>query len=281
MTRLIEAWISDIENDIEKYELDLKEKLGYGLLSIAAYSAEISEELLREKSKHEKVFIIQVTSGLGVIGHFAESVRAIIAGLGFDAYVTNKNDIAGLYEAALRGGDIVFLADDNEFIALNIKTGNAVNNDLATAKGFFGAFCILYDKLNGEMGNQTCDNQLLKLVLVGFGTVGSIIAELLEENGFEFDLLEKSFKKKDEAKNKGINLLESESDLVNYDIIFDASCEGGFINKEMIKDGAWFIGPGVPISLDNETAETMKDRIVHDYLPIGVATMLAMANKMY
>jgi hypothetical protein len=75
---------------------------------------------------------------------------------------------------------------------------------------------------------------------------------------------------------KTINSLD---ELINFDLIFDASSQGDFIQKGMLKKGAWFIGPGVPISLSSDAILESQERIIHDYLPIGVSTMLTMAYK--
>ena len=45
----------------------------------------------------------------------------------------------------------------------------------------------------------------------------------------------------------------------------------------MLTPDALIAAPGIPLGLDDETAELFKNQLVHDMLDIGTATMLAMA----
>ena len=270
MTRLISEWISNIEREIDQYDEILKTRLGKGLLELACIASDVTENTLKEKATSDIVYVVPITSGLGEIGHFAESVRAIISKLGFSTKISKKTDVAGFYEAVQNGANLIFMADDNEFIAFSMKRNIAVNNDEATARGFFAAYNEIYKKLGHDQ---------IKTALVGAGKIGSLIIESLIKNKIDFTVLEKNLKIKESLIKKGIKQINEPLDLIDFDIIIDASSEGFFIKSEMLKEGVWIVGPGVPLALDNEAFANNKDRIIHDYLPIGTATMLAMAYK--
>ena len=48
---------------------------------------------------HEKVGIVPITSGNGIIGNFSASLHAITKYFGFESFVTDMPDVSGYYEA--------------------------------------------------------------------------------------------------------------------------------------------------------------------------------------
>ena len=76
-------------------------------------------ELLRDAP----VAALPISAGQGFISRFSESVASICRHVGCDAWVTPHPDVAGLAEAAEAGARLVFAADEERFIALNITTG--------------------------------------------------------------------------------------------------------------------------------------------------------------
>jgi pyrrolysine biosynthesis protein PylD len=270
MTRLKSDWISDIQNNIDRYDIELKAKLGFGLMELACLAVDLQKEELESKMKTDKIYIIPITSGQGEIGHFAESIKAIIDKMGFNSTITKATDVAGYYEAIIDGANVIFMADDNEFIAMNLKSGIIINNNEATAKGFFAAFRTIYEKIPKEAR---------KVALLGAGKVGSIVLKLMAESNIDISVLEIDSDIKRSLQEKKYKIIENLEELINYDLIFDASSQGDFIQKRMLKNGVWFIGPGVPISLSSDAILENQERIIHDYLPIGVSTMLTMAYK--
>jgi pyrrolysine biosynthesis protein PylD len=270
MTRLKSDWISDIKSDMDRYDLELKSKLGFGLMELACIAGGLSKEELKSKIRTDKIYIIPITSGQGEIGYFADSIKAIIDKLGFNTHITKATDVAGYYEAIIDGADIIFMADDNEFISMNLKSGAIVNNDEATAKGFFAAFKTIYER---------CPSNASKIALIGAGKVGSIVLKLMAENNIDISVLDIDPQIKSWLSKNNYKTIDSLDELINFDLIFDASSKGDFIKKGMLKKGVWFIGPGVPISLSDEAVLENQERIIHDYLPIGVSTMLTMAYK--
>jgi pyrrolysine biosynthesis protein PylD len=73
------------------------------------------------------------------------------------------------------------------------------------------------------------------------------------------------------------NLAEA---LPRYTILLDASPAAEIIQAEHIKPDTVIAACGIPLGLSNEAYSMVKERLVHDPLQIGVATMLAMAVKL-
>ena len=58
MTRLITEWISGIEQGIQAYNDELKQKLGMDLAGLAARTCGISDDVFREKIKKHTTAVI-------------------------------------------------------------------------------------------------------------------------------------------------------------------------------------------------------------------------------
>lgn len=83
-----------------------------------------------------KVVVVPITSGLGVISGFSESVNSIVGRLGMDSRFTTKTDVAGFSEGVESGADIIMMADDNRFIAYNTRVNRFIDNWTGTALGY-------------------------------------------------------------------------------------------------------------------------------------------------
>ncbi len=269
MTRLIEDWIKDIRDDIEKYEEKLVEKTGLNFLSLASNASNIPIDDLLASIKENKIGVIPITSGKGIIGSFASSVEAVLRFMGFDAFVTVDTDVAGMYEAHQRGATIIFLADDKKFIAINLKKNIFVDNDLATAAGFVSA-------MEGAAGGNLKDMEIL---LIGCGKVGKEIVNELQRKNADIVVHDKNKSVLEEMERKGFRVLKDSNHIKKYRWIMDATSTGNWLKKDMLHPAVFIATPGVPISLDFEAYKHYKDRVLHDYLPIGVAVMAAMACK--
>ena len=67
--------------------------------------------------------------------------------------------------------------------------------------------------------------------------------------------------------------------LPRYTILLDASPAAEIIQAEHIRPDTVIAACGIPLGLSNEAYSIVRERLVHDPLQIGVATMLAMAVK--
>jgi pyrrolysine biosynthesis protein PylD len=92
----------------------------------------ICEALYGTSSFSEKVGIVPITSGNGVIGNFSSSLQAITQYFGFESFVTDMPDVTGYYEAVRNGAEIILMADDSTFLAHNLKNGKIANNQPCT-----------------------------------------------------------------------------------------------------------------------------------------------------
>ena len=111
MTRLVEDWIKDIDVTIKEYESDLRSKTGFDFVTLASAASGVDRESIELAAQNDRVGVIPITAGQGIIGCFAESVAAILKCMNFDAFVTDDSDVAGIYEAHQKCAKIIFLAD--------------------------------------------------------------------------------------------------------------------------------------------------------------------------
>jgi pyrrolysine biosynthesis protein PylD len=66
-----------------------------------------------------------------------------------------------------------------------------------------------------------------------------------------------------------------EEALRRHSIFFDASPAADIIRSEHIQPQTLIAAPGIPLGCTTEAYGLVKDRLIHDPLQIGVATMLA------
>lgn len=207
------------------------------------------------------VGVVPITSGMGVITRFSESVADICRALGMDAFVTSGCDVTGLAEALAKDANIVFLADDYEFIAYNTKARKYSNNSFCTAAGYVAA---LNGASKGLMGKT--------VLVLGAGRVGSRAAGLLLARGANVVVADIDREKADKVarSNPGITVADNiELAISSHDVIFNAS--PAHIDSRNIRKGAIISSPGVPHTFDDEAYS--KATIIHDPLDIGVSVM--------
>lgn len=261
MTRLITEWILDMEEGCQRRDLELKEKTGLSLLELAAKAAGRETSALRRLSGDVLVAAVPVTAGLGVIGQFAQSVAAIIRTAGFICMVTEKSDVDGIYEAYQADADLILIADDDRFLAINTKAKKTGENNLATAAGYVAALEAMMNKRGIEIKDAP-------VLVLGYGPVGRFAEEILRTKGARVTVFDK-----DPFQGKP----NRPQDIVHFPYIIEATPQSAWIHKDMLAPDALIAAPGIPLGLDAEAAELFKNQLVHDMLDIGTATMLAMA----
>lgn len=271
MTRLITEWISDMEDTACNWNEQLKEMTGLGYIELAAQVSGHSVEEILEAADTMKVAAVPITSGLGVIGNFAESVAAITRAMGFDSFVTETADVNGLYEARVKDADIVFMADDDRYIALNLNKGKIGDNNIATAAGYAE---ILVNMAGGLEGSP--------VAVLGYGIIGQLLADNLAKAGAAVGVYDKDESKREAVENAGLKWLIGE-DLRDYHYIADATNEGGWLTLGDLtaadddSNDVLIAAPGIPLSLNEEAAGALRGRYVHDMLEIGTAAMIGFA----
>ena len=188
-----------------------------------------------------------------------------------DAFVPSSPDAKGFAEVVERKAEIVFMADDDRFIAVHLKSGNLSDNSKATGKGYVAALDYLTGGLNGR-----------DVLILGAGPVGRSAAFTVLDFGGNLYVYDKDLKvseklAQDILSQSGhyVHLEEGlDSAIKSHRAIVDACPEGGFITPDQLYSDSCIAAPGVPIGVHSEALSKISPRLVHDPLQLGVATML-------
>ena len=276
MTRLASDDVKSIPAQLSKYDSDLAAKTGYSLRGIACLAADIPEKDIRDRLKTALIGVIPITGGEGLIAGFCDAVAGIASHMGCKTFTTRATDVAGLAEAFEKKADIVMLADDHRFIALHVASRRSVDNDIATGKGFAVGLGLMAGDLNKK-----------NALVIGCGPVGRSAAEKLVAMGARvsvYDInsdrsidLAEALKQSSNATIAVINDIEPA--LKSHKFIVDASPAVDIIQARHVTSDTYISAPGVPIGLDKEARLKIDNRLLHDPLQIGVATMVISAFK--
>ncbi len=265
MTRLREADIAAVGTGLAAYNETLRRCLGKDLAELAASSlGRNPEEFAAWRSL--PVGVVPVTCGQGVIGGFADAVQAIIAFLGFRAFVTVQSDVGGLAEAVRRGAQVVFLADDDHFVAIHLANGKVVDNAEATGRGYAAALAWLAAGLAGK-----------KVLVIGAGPVGAGAAAYLTGQGAQVWIF-------DSNRERAVQLCRTlpgtgvaddlAAALAACRLVVEATPAADVIACQYITGNMLVAAPGVPLGISPSGITQLSGRLIHDCLEIGVATML-------
>jgi pyrrolysine biosynthesis protein PylD len=278
VTRLATDDVKSISAELSEYEAELTAKTGYSLRGVACLAAGVQEDEIKYRLQNTLVGVIPINAGEGVIAGFCDAVAGIVSHLGCKTFITRASDVAGLAEANDKKADIIMLADDNQFIALQTATGQLIENAAATGKGFVTGIHLMAGDLNKK-----------NVLVIGCGPVGqSATQELLAMQACVsiYDInparsIELSeVLKKTCAANVEI-LKDLNRALQSHKFIIDASPAEDIIQVRHITADTYISAPGVPIGLDHEARLKIGDRLLHDPLQIGVATMVISAFKFH
>jgi pyrrolysine biosynthesis protein PylD len=274
MTRLKEADVRPIAGNLAAYDAHLKRMTGATLRQIACKAAGVHEELIVGALDQIRIAAVPISSGLGVIGGFSSTVAAIVHHLGFEAGVTRSCDVAGIVEGSEGGAQILMLADDHRFVAITPGQKGVVDNTPATALGFVAGLELMKGGLFGE-----------SVLMLGCGPLGVAAAKALLGCGAKVALCDTE---KGRAAAALGELGSGASDRIwtdatpltalrRFEVLFDATNEGSFIEAAQLTPHSMVAAPGVPCGLTPEAVDAHRDRILHDTLEIGTATMVVQA----
>ncbi|EHQ88768.1 3-methylornithyl-N6-L-lysine dehydrogenase PylD [Desulfosporosinus youngiae] len=269
MTRLKEKDVNQITAALGDYNEELVRTTGCSLNEIAALAS--GKEIDCPDKQNPLVAVIPMTCGQGIIEGFVESVAGIIAYLGFQAVVTKNSDAGGVAEAVKKGADILFMADDDQFVAINIRTGKVSDNGEATGKGYVTGLECMCHGLEGK-----------KVLLLGAGPVGSSAALALVRKGAVVSVFDINIAASQrlsgviEGLGFSVNIVtDLESSLAGHQIFVDACPAEKVIDSRYITKDTMIAAPGIPLGVQAEgLKQRLTDRLLHDPLQIGVATML-------
>ena len=274
MTRLEDRDIDHIARHLDEYDAHLKRMTGASLRQIACMAAGVDEALLVDLVDRVRIAAVPVSSGLGVIGGFCGAVAAIVSRLGFETFVTESCDIAGIAEGFEKGADILMLADDDRFVALTAGRKHVVDNTLATARGFVAGLELMSGGVAGA-----------SVLVLGCGPVGVAAAKALIDGGADVALCDIDHKRALAALREigqyasGQSRAEEDPQTAveHYELIFDATNAGDFIEPSHLSPHTMVAAPGMPCGLTPEAMAIHGDRVLHDVLEIGTATMAVQA----
>jgi pyrrolysine biosynthesis protein PylD len=276
MTRLKSSDITDISNQLELYDECLREKTGHTLCEISCRAVGVTPSSFENRAKSTKVWVIPLDVGQGLIEGFAEAVRQIVVYMGGQGFTSKQTGVAGMAEAFKQHADIIMMADDDTFLAVNRHTSCVVDNATMTARGFVTATELMIGSLSG-----------ISVLVIGCGRVGSTAAAVFVESGANVALFDIDADRSREL-SRTINrryarriTVENElpEDFKNYTVLFDASPAENVIREYQINSGTYVSAPGVPLGVDHRAQQKLGNRLLHDPLQFGVATMVVKAVK--
>ncbi len=268
MTRLTENLIAGIDRNMAAYDSELLQMTGSNLIQIAARAAGMTEEAADICFKSQSAAVVPITAGAGAIEGFTLAVHSILDYLGCPSFITENPDVGGLAEAIEKGANIVFLADDSRYVAINLNYRIIIDNDWATGWGYAFGLDFLAGGLEGH-----------EVLLIGAGKVGRNALCALSHLGAKVGIFDI-----DHTKSRSLALqykMSFEKDLSmalnRYTLIFDASPAHDIILPEHIKPETAVAACGIPLGLSKEAKTLAHGRFIHDPLELGTATMLTMA----
>lgn len=267
---LTEKDVTQLPGRLAAYEAELVKKTGLSLREIAIRSMEVSEEALTAAIASHTVAVVPITAGGGVVENFSEAVRGILAYLDVNVFKTRESDVAGVAEGVERGADIVFFADDNRFVALNLPLRRVTDNAEATARGYVTAL----EAMAGGLSQREV------LVVGGAGQVGWNAVLALKSKGAKVAACDIDQRRMDSLAKRHEVIVERnlEEAVSRYTVFFDASPAADIIGAKYIKQETLVAAPGMPLGLTDEAYSLVKQRLIHDVLEIGVAAMFVHAS---
>lgn len=272
MTRLKTNDITDIAANLDAYDTRLLSQTGRTLKGIACLTAGVGEGRLLKLQDRISVGVIPLSCGQGIISDFSETVASIIKHLGFSAFVAAASDVEAMVDACRREADILFMADERRFVAIDLQSRSVVDNADMTGRGFTTGLALMAGGLMGK-----------NVFVIGCGEVGRAATESLLSLGADvavYDVDTSSTRALARQTGNTIKIEPSlDAALMHYDLLFDASPVVDIIGAEHIDEKTFVAAPGMPCGTTAAATEKLNRRLLHDPLRIGVACMLANAVK--
>lgn len=254
MSRLLPHEIEHICGGVADYDRLFQKQTGKTMNDLCRELFGIAESAIRLKTA-----VVPITSGLGTIERFSQSVCAILRHIGADAFVTEKTDVFGFQEAYLNNADIIFAADDNAYVAFSTQHKTCSDNGFATGVSFAAA-----------LDNVISCRDKTVLVL-GAGPVGSAGCRYLAEHGAMVKVFDPVYEKSEKLCGGNIEVLHKSPELKQYRYVLDATPVGNWITEESICENAVYSAPGMPLSLTESAAK--KITLIHNPLELGTVAM--------
>jgi len=264
MTRLSHHDVAGIAGRMRTLDASLLAATGATLRELAVRSPEADPgEVLFEGLA---VATVPISAGRGQIAGFSEAVGGVCRHLGAAAFVTGQRDVAGIAEAAERGAEVVFVADDDRFVALDLRSGRCADNSVCTGTVYATALALAAAPLAGR------DVLVVGLGPVGLGAAARLIAWGAEVIGVDTA----PARAEAAARSLPLRLTSStEEALPGCELVLDASPAPAFIDTDWVRSGSFVAAPGMPLGVSDRAREALGVRLIHEPLALGVAAMLA------
>ncbi|MFP4655171.1 MAG: 3-methylornithyl-N6-L-lysine dehydrogenase PylD [Methanohalobium sp.] len=224
---------------------------------------DICESVYNTKLGSEKIGIIPITAGNGIIGNFAESLFTITNYLELDGFITEHTDVAGYYEAIKQYADILLMADDYLFIAHNLKNGKIATNHVCTG--------VIY----AEIASRCNYADTKDILVIGLGKVGYAGASHLIKKGFNVYAYDPDKMALEKAVSElGVRPYDIYNNGKRFCMVFEATPNENTITEDMISERCLVSTPGIPCGLNPELGKNYDVDLVMEPLLIGVTSML-------
>jgi pyrrolysine biosynthesis protein PylD len=271
MTRLRTEDIENIPQALTAYDRQLLNKTGHTLKGVVCHTLGVTDEEFEQAAKSCKACVIPLSCGQGIINCFSAAVSSIISHLGLRSFVAQHPDVAGLAEAFERKADIILLADDDRFVAINVHTRYVSDNTLMAAKGYVAGL----DLMAGGLENKDA-------LVIGCGRLGRYTAKTLVAMGVLVSVCDINLQLALSLQKEIVDQLETVIQIDNdwrstpgkYHCIIDATPSTELIDASVLARDTYVAVPGVPCGLSSEARKKVSDQYLHDPLQIGVATMV-------
>ena len=266
MTRLTTDDVRALSDRLSEFEAGLRDLTGLGLRELAMNT--VADPPVCVPLHGTRIAVVPITSGEGVIGGFSDCVAAILRHLGSDAWVTAQPDVRGIQEAYSGAAEVLFVADDHRFIAVNTRKGLCVDDDPATADGYVTAL----EAAAGSLFSRS-------VLLLGLGPVGRAAARRLVRRGAKVEVVEPDQARLQAALDVGLKMrpVALAEGLARCDLIFDATPSAGFIDAGDVSSITIAAVPGLPSAFTPAAQAALGTRHIHEPLAIGVVVMAARA----
>ena len=265
MTRLKTTDLQPIPSTLERYEKDLVKKTGCTLLEIARDAAQANLSV-RNVLKKTKAAVIPMTSGEGAIQGFSQAVAAVLNRIGVMTMDIKGIDIVGMAEAYEREADLVFVADDKKFVAINTRTRHVVDNATSTAKAYVAAL----DKMANGLKGRT-------VLVIGLGNVGSAAVSSLilrKAKPLAVDVDRNKLRAIKDTFGRRIVVSHRLAEAVSRtSLIINAAPAKNILRADMVNENTLISAPAIPIGLTPAAVRKIGNNLVHDPLQLGVAAM--------
>ena len=274
MTRLNSGDIETLSDQLIDFDERLRQQTGRDMLGIACHGANIPTKNIRDKMDNLTIAVVTITAGLGKITGFAQTIKDILNYLGFTVFNPSQTDAAGLAQAIEDKADIIFMADDNRYFAINLKKSLLVDNIQATGNVFAAALDLMAKGIKGK-----------SVLVIGAGPVGMAAAQTLAEFGARVGVHDKnrvkcqkscdSMNKRLTKKIEPVHELEQAGNKFNFFI--EATNAKDVINSVMINPETFIAAPGVPLGVTQNGIKKAGNQILYDPLQLGTAAMAVRA----